>query len=298
MPLAAGFKLGPYEILAPLGAGGMGEVYRARDTRLDRDVAIKVLPEHPAKDPQALARFEREAKAVAALSHPNILALYDVGDHQGVSYAVTELLEGETLPARLAQSAIPWRKAVEIGTAVAEGLAAAHSKGIIHRDIKPENIFLTSDGRVKVLDFGLARVTRPGVAVNAAGLDDAETQVANTTPGIVVGTMGYMSPEQLRGEAVDGRSDIFSLGCVLYEMVAGQKAFARKTAAESISAILNEDPAELAGGGKQVPPDFDRIIAHCLEKKPEDRFQSARDLAFALRTISSTSGVFQPVVER
>ena len=273
MILTPGTRLGSYEILAPIGAGGMGEVYRARDLRLDRDVAIKVLPEQFAKDADALLRFEREAKAVAALSHSNILAIHDIGDVKGVHFAVMELLEGQTIRERLRQSVIPWRKAGEIGLAVAEALAVAHAKGIIHRDIKPENIFLTSDGRVKVLDFGLARVTGPGSAVNAPGLADAETQVVHTTPGIVVGTMGYMSPEQLRGELVDGRSDIFSFGCVLYEMVAGQKAFARKTAAESISAILNEDPVELAGSGKQVPPDFDRIIAHCVEKKPEDRFQ-------------------------
>src|SRR5882724_8806250 len=304
MILTPGTRLGSYEIIAPIGAGGMGEVYRARDLRLDRDVAIKVLPEQFAKDADALLRFEREAKAVAALSHSNILAIHDIGDVKGVHFAVMELLEGQTIRERVRHSAIPWRKAGEIGLAVAEALAVAHAKGIIHRDIKPENLFLTSDGRVKVLDFGLARVTRPGSSATASNttdggvLADAETQVVNTTPGIVVGTMGYMSPEQLRGDVVDGRSDIFSLGCVLYEMVAGQKAFSRKTSAESISAILNEDPAELAGSGKQVPPDFDRIIAHCVEKKPADRFQSARDLAFALRTISSTSGVFQPVVPR
>ncbi len=301
MILTPGTRLGSYEILTPIGAGGMGEVYKARDLRLDRDVAIKVLPEQFAKDAEALLRFEREAKAVAALSHSNILAIHDVGDAQGVRFAVMELLEGQTIRERLRQSAIPWRKAAEIGLAVAEALAVAHAKGIVHRDIKPENLFLTSDGRVKVLDFGLARIGRPASPSNTTPTDelaDAETQLVNTTPGIVVGTMGYMSPEQLRGEVVDGRSDIFSLGCVLYEMVAGQKAFSRKTAAESISAILNEDPAELAGSGKHVPPDFDRIIAHCVEKKPADRFQSARDLAFALRTISSTSGVFQPVVEQ
>jgi len=303
MILTPGTRLGSYEILAPIGAGGMGEVYKARDLRLDRDVAIKVLPEQFAKDADALLRFEREAKAVAALSHSNILAIHDIGDAKGVRFAVMEFLEGQTIRTRLRQSAIPWRKAAEIGLAVAEALAVAHAKGIVHRDIKPENLFLTSDGRVKVLDFGLARITRPESSANAAPaantdeLADAETQM-NTTPGIVVGTMGYMSPEQLRGDVVDGRSDIFSLGCVLYEMVAGQKAFSRKTAAESISAILNEDPAELAGSGKQIPPDFDRIVAHCVEKKAADRFQSARDLAFALRTISSTSGVFQPAVER
>src|SRR5881628_2475320 len=257
MALFAGTRLGPYEILAPLGAGGMGEVYRARDTRLDRDVAIKVLPEHPAKDPQALARFEREAKAVAALSHPNILALYDVVSHQGVSYAVTELLEGETLRARLTQSAIPWRKAVEIGTVVAEGLAAAHSKGIIHRDLKPENIFLTSDGRVKILDFGLARWKRkPSAPADAAATGETEA-------GTVMGTAGYMSPEQIRGIAADAPSDIFSLGCVLYEMVTGQRAFARSSAPETMTAILNEDPPNLSGSGKEIPPELQGIIHHC-----------------------------------
>ncbi|MCU1273721.1 MAG: serine/threonine protein kinase, partial [Bryobacterales bacterium] len=275
MNLTPGTRLGSYEILSPLGAGGMGEVYRARDLRLERDVAIKVLPEQFAKDADALLRFEREAKAVAALSHSNILSIHDVGDIKGVRFAVMELLEGQTIRERLRQSAIPWRKAGEIGLAIAEALTAAHAKGIIHRDLKPENIFLTSDGRVKVLDFGLARISRPGHAVDTAGMADAETQLVNTTPGIVLGTMGYMSPEQLRAEAVDGRSDIFSLGCVLYEMVAGKKAFERKTAAESISAILNEAPPELAGSGRQVPPDFVRNVAHCVEKKPEERFQSA-----------------------
>jgi serine/threonine protein kinase/tetratricopeptide (TPR) repeat protein len=298
MNLTSGTRLGSYEILSPIGAGGMGEVYRARDLRLERDVAIKVLPEQFSQDADALLRFEREAKAVAALSHSNILSIHDVGDVKGVRFAVMELLEGQTVRERLTQSPIPWRKAGEIGLYVAEALTAAHAKGIIHRDLKPENIFLTSDGRVKVLDFGLARITRPVAAADTARLADAETQVVNTTPGIVLGTMGYMSPEQLRGEAVDGRSDIFSLGCVLYEMVAGQKAFARKTAAESISAILNDDPTELAGSGRQVPPDFDRIVAHCVEKKADHRFQSARDLAFALRSISSTSGVFQPAAAR
>src|SRR5260370_9931742 len=271
MILTPGTRLGSYEILAPIGAGGMGEVYRARALGLERDVAIKVLPEQLAKDADALVRFEREAKAVAALSHSNILSIHDIGDAQGVRFAVMELLEGQTIRERLRQSAIPWRKAAEIGLAIAEALAVARAKGIGQWDIKPENLFLTSDGRVKVLDFGLARVPRPGSSATAPNttdggvLADAETQGVNTTPGIVAGTMGYMSPEQLRGDVVDGRSDIFSLGCVLYEMVAGQKAFARNTAAESISAILNEDPAELAGSGRQVPPDFDRIIAHCVE---------------------------------
>ena len=292
MILTPGTRLGSYEIVSPLGAGGMGEVYRARDLRLDRDVAIKVLPEQFAGDADALLRFEREAKAVAALSHSNILSIHDVGNSSGVRYAVMELLEGQTLRDRLNQSPLSWRKSAEIGVAVAEALSAAHAKGIVHRDLKPENIFLTSDGRVKVLDFGLARVSRAGSAADPTTLAEAETQVVHTTPGMVLGTMGYMSPEQLRAEPVDGRSDIFSLGCMLYEMAAGQRAFARKTPAESISAVLKEDPPELAGSGKQIPADFDRIVAHCVEKKPEDRFQSARDLAFALTTISSTTTAF------
>ena len=294
MILTPGTRLGSYEIVAPLGAGGMGEVYRARDLRLDREVAIKVLPEQLAANPEALRRFEREAKAVAALSHSNILSIHDFGDNQGVRFAVMELLEGETLRERLKNGPLSWRKAADVAVAVADALSAAHAKGIVHRDLKPENIFLTSDGRVKVLDFGIARVTRPGPVTDGAPLDDAETQVVHTEPGVVIGTMGYMSPEQLRGEPVDGRSDIFSLGCVLYEMASGQKAFARKSAAESITAVLREHPPELAGSGQQVPPDFDRVVAHCVEKRPEERFQSAQDLAFALRTISSTTGAFRP----
>src|SRR5258708_3892809 len=242
MPLSAGARLGPYEILAPLGAGGMGEVYRARDPRLNREVAIKVLPERLAGDPQALARFESEAKAVAALSHPNILAIHDFGSDQGVSYAVTELLEGETLRSQLGRAALPWRKAVEIGIAIADGLAAAHAKGIIHRDLKPENLFLTSDGRVKILDFGLARW-----APSSPSGPEAPTL---TQEGVVLGTAGYMSPEQVRGTAADARSDIFSLGCVLYEMVAGRRAFSRETTAQTVAAILEGQPAELAAPGK------------------------------------------------
>ncbi|MBI3697405.1 MAG: protein kinase, partial [Acidobacteria bacterium] len=292
MPLVAGLKLGPYEILAPLGAGGMGEVYRARDTRLDREVAIKVLPEHLAKDPQAMARFEREAKAVAALSHPNILAIHDVGSEQGVAYVVMELLEGETLRARVGRSAVPWRKAVEIGVAIADGLAAAHSKGIIHRDLKPENIFLTSDGRVKILDFGLARwKPKPSAPTDAAATTETEA-------GTVMGTVGYMSPEQIRGTAADAPSDIFSLGCVLYEMVTGQRSFARSTAPETLTAILNEDPPNLADSGKEIPADLQGIIHHCLEKNAEQRFQSARDLAFALRAAAGSGGAGVPAGPR
>src|SRR5262245_2485652 len=229
MSLCTGTRLGRYEILAPIGAGGMGEVYKARDTRLGRDVALKVLPEHLAQNPAALSRFEREAKVVAALSHPNILALYDVGAEHGVSFSVTELLEGETLRSRLGRGAVPWREAVEIGVAVADGLAAAHTKGIVHRDVKPDNIFLTFDGRVKILDFGLARVNPPAAPQADSALP------TETEAGKVMGTVGYMSPEQVRGERVDATSDLFSFGCVLYEMLAGRRAFARETAAQTMT---------------------------------------------------------------
>jgi serine/threonine-protein kinase len=281
MRLQPGIRLGAFDIIDALGSGGMGEVYRARDSRLDRDVAIKVLPERLAGDPQALARFEREAKAVAALSHPNILALYDMGTHENVSYAVTELLEGETLRARLTRSEVAWRRAVEIGIAVTEGLAAVHAKGIVHRDLKPENIFLTSDGRVKILDFGLARWQPVGATADSSSPTE-------TSDGTVVGTAGYMSPEQIRGEAVDARSDIFSLGCVLYEMVAGRRAFACRTAPETMAAVLKEDPPHLADFGKEIPGELQRIVHHCLEKTAEQRFQSAQDLAFGLRAVSGT----------
>ena len=285
--LAPGLRLGPYEIKAPIGAGGMGEVYRATDTRLGRDVALKLLPRVFASDPDRLLRFEREARAVAGLSHPNILALFDVGTHDGTSYAVTELLEGETLRARLAGGALPARKATDYAAPAARGLAAAHDKGIVHRDLKPENLFVTGDGRVKVLDFGLARQQE-------AGADDTRspTLARPTDAGTVLGTVGYMSPEQVRGESVDTRSDIFSLGCVLYEMLAGKRAFLRDTAAETMTAILREDPPELAGAGARVSPALERVIRRCLEKKPGERFRSAEDLAFALETVGgSESGV-------
>jgi serine/threonine protein kinase/tetratricopeptide (TPR) repeat protein len=278
MALNPGTRIGPYEILAPLGAGGMGEVYRARDTRLDRDVAVKVLPAHLSRDPDALARFEREAKAVAALSHPNILAIHDFGDHGGVAYAVMELLEGENLRNRLLRSQMAWPKAIEITTAIAEGLSAAHAKGIIHRDLKPENLFLTSGDRVKILDFGLARSILPGLS---------SEMTAVTEPGVVMGTAAYMSPEQARGAPVGPPGDIFSLGCVLYEMVTGLRAFDRPTSVETLAAILNEDPPEIPGSGRQIPADLKRVIAHCLEKNAQERFQSARDLAFNLRAVGT-----------
>src|SRR5215472_4108076 len=279
MSIPAGARLGPYQILATIGAGGMGEVYRARDTRLDRDVAIKVLPEHLARTPGAPSRFERESKAVAALSHPNILAIFDVGADQGISFAVTELLEGETLHKRLEEGAIPWRQAAKEGVAVAEGLAAAHAKGVIHRDLKPHNIFLTSDGRVKILDFGLARL-KPSDSPQ-----DQTSIPTETDAGIVMGTAGYMSPEQVRGDRADAPSDIFSFGCVLYEMLAGRRAFRRETAAQTMAAILDAEPPALADGEAQIPGDLERVVAHCLEKHPRQRFQSAQDLAFALKAV-------------
>jgi eukaryotic-like serine/threonine-protein kinase len=258
----------------------MGEVYRAKDTRLDRDVAIKVLPRHLAGNPEALRRFEREARAVAALSHPNIVALYDVGTEQGVSYAVTELLEGETLRDRLARtgrgSPDNLRKAVEIAVEVADGLSVAHAKGIIHRDLKPENIFLTSDGRVKILDFGLARFKAP------SSPNDPTAISTETEAGTVMGTVGYMSPEQVRGERADVPSDIFSLGCVLYEMLAGRRAFARETAAQTMAAILEVQPP-VDEIGAEIPPGLTQLLRQCLEKSPQNRLQSAHDLSLALK---------------
>jgi len=284
--LTTGTRLGPYEIVAPLGAGGMGEVYRARDARLGRDVAIKVLPEHLSAEPEMCARFEREARAVAALSHPNILSIHDVGSDRGITYSVTELLEGEDLRHRLDRGPLPWRRAVEIAAAVADGLAASHARGIVHRDLKPENLFLTTDGRVKILDFGLARQA----PMLAGGTDSGSPTVSlRTDPGTVLGTVGYMSPEQLRAAIVDDRSDLFSLGCVLFEMVSGSRPFQRMTGAETIAAILKDDPPDLAAGGRDIPSDLQRAIQHCLEKDRDSRFQSARDLAFGLRSIASGS---------
>jgi serine/threonine protein kinase len=282
-----GQRLGRYQLRDLLGTGGMGEVYRARDTRLEREVAVKILPSHLAEDPMALARFEREAKAVAALSHPNILSIFDIGNAQGINYAVMELLEGETLRARLARSALTVREALEIGLSVAAGLQAAHAKGITHRDLKPENIFLTSKGAVKILDFGIARVKH--AALPGAGTADS-TVAGITRPGTLIGTMGYMSPEQVRGQPVDHRSDIFSFGAVLYEMLSGRRAFKRDSPVETLNAILKEDPQELSLNSSQTGPALERVVRHCLEKNPEQRFQSAHDLAFDLETFSRPSG--------
>ena len=284
MTLQTSDRLGPYEILGPVGAGGMGEVYRARDTRLGRDVALKVLPSDHAAHPGRVRRFEHEARTVAALNHPNILALYDTGTENGVTYAVFELLEGQTLRALLQKGPVPVAKVADYGVQICHGLAAAHDKGIVHRDLKPENLFLTKDGIVKILDFGLARLAR------VRGESESTTQSQGTDFGIVLGTVGYMSPEQVRGEPADHRSDLFSLGSVLYEMLSGQRAFRGTSSVETLNAILKEEPAEIAPEG-EIPPALERLVRHCLEKKPEDRFQSARDLAFELGGVTSTSGI-------
>jgi len=284
--LTTGSRLGPYEILGQIGAGGMGEVYRARDRKLDRDVAVKVLPESVAADPDALARFEREAKAVAALSHPNILAIHDFGTHEGTVYAVTELLEGETLRGKLDAGRIARKQAVNYALQVAKGLSAAHEKGIIHRDLKPENLFVGKDGHLKILDFGLAKREAP---VARGEETSAPTVSGHTEPGTVMGTVGYMSPEQVRGRPADHRSDIFSFGVVLYEMLTGRRAFRGETPVETMHAILKEETPGLAGSASAISPALERIVRHCLEKSPEERFQSARDIAFALGEASSGS---------
>jgi serine/threonine protein kinase len=281
MPLGPGARLGPYEILAPLGAGGMGEVYRARDARLAREVAIKVLPAGFSSDPERLRRFEQEARAAGALNHPNILTVHDAGHHEGAPYVVSELLEGQTLRERAQGGALPVRKAVEIGVQIARGLAAAHEKGIVHRDLKPENVFVTREGLVKILDFGLARVVR----AEGGESSQAPTFSQHTEPGTVLGTVGYMSPEQVRGFPADHRADIFSLGAVLYEMLSGQRAFRGATAADTMTGILREDPEELSVTRPALPAALDRIVRHCLEKAPAERFQSARDVAFNLESL-------------
>src|SRR6266404_732307 len=279
MALSGGTRLGPYEILSPLGAGGMGEVYRARDSRLDRDVAIKVLPESLLEDGEASARFEREAKAVAALSHPNILAIYDFGREGGIAYAVMELLEGETLRDRLDAGAIAQRKALDYALQIAQGLAAAHDRGIVHRDLKPQNVFVTRDGLLKIFDFGLASrrpldgagreqtaaTQQPMVKSNLTSSRGGE-EATLTRHGTILGTVGYMSPEQVRGAPADHRSDLFSFGVILYEMLSGERAFRKDVEIETMMAILQEEPPELTRGGKAVAPELAEVVAHCLEK--------------------------------
>src|SRR6202795_2718352 len=282
MNLAPATKLGPYEIISLLGAGGMGEVYRARDTRLRRDVAIKVLPQALSLDADRMRRFEQEALATAALNHPNILAVFDIGTSEGSPYVVSELLEGETLRERLRSGSIAVRKALDYALQIAHGLAAAHEKGIIHRDLKPENLFVTNDGRVKILDFGLAKLTQPE---DQFGRQTNLPTAAGTEPGVVMGTLGYMSPEQVKGKPADQRSDLFSFGAILYEMLSGVRAFHRDSAAETMSAILREEPPDFSATNKSVQPGLERIVRHCLEKNPEERVQSARDMAFDLENL-------------
>src|SRR5271166_6093783 len=291
MNLASGTKLGPYEIVSLLGAGGMGEVYRARDSRLRREVAIKVLPQELSLDADRMRRFEQEALATAALNHPNILAVFDIGTSEGSPYVVSELLEGETLRDRLRSGSIATRKALDYAMQIAHGLAAAHEKGIIHRDLKPDNLFVTKDGRVKILDFGLAKLTQadPGAAGSHTSAV-LPTATHGTEAGVVMGTAGYMSPEQVRGMALDPRSDIFSFGAILYEMLSGKRAFHGDTPADTMSSILKEDPPELQETNRNVPPALERIVQHCLEKNPEARFHSASDIAFDLEHLSGLSG--------
>ena len=283
--ITPGDRLGPYEIVGPLGAGGMGEVFKARDTRLRRDVALKLLPPSFASDPGRVRRFEQEGRAVGALDHPNVLVVHDVGVHAGLPYLVTELLQGETLRERMRDGGLPPRRALEVAIHVARGLSAAHDKGIVHRDLKPENVFVTRDGRAKVLDFGLARM---GGAVELD--DDAETQSAGgepqTSPGVLLGTVAYMSPEQARGRPADVRSDVFSLGIVLYEMLAGKRPFNGATVADTLTAILREDPPAILPASGVLPPSVERVIRRCLEKEPSERFQTARDVGFALEALS------------
>jgi serine/threonine protein kinase len=284
MPLAAGTKLDGYEILALLGAGGMGEVYRARDSALKREVAIKVLPSFVSRNPERLVRFEQEAQAAAALNHPNILAVHRFGQFDGAPYLVSELLDGSTLRQLLRRGPLPVRKVIDYSVQIAHGLAAAHEKGIVHRDLKPENLFVTKDGHVKVLDFGLAKLMHR----ERDAVTEATTVTLETNPGVVMGTAGYMSPEQVRGQTVDHRTDIFAFGAILYEMLTGIRAFQRSTSAETMIAILNDEPPAISQTGTNIAPALQRVVHRCLEKNPEQRFHSASDLAFALEALSDS----------
>jgi serine/threonine protein kinase/Tol biopolymer transport system component len=297
MALTTGTTLGPYEIQSSLGAGGMGEVYRARDTRLNRDVAVKILPPAFALDPERLRRFKAEAQAVAALNHPNILAIHDIGDFQSSQYIVMEFLDGHTLRERLLSGSLSVRKATDFAAQIARGLAAAHDKGIVHRDLKPENIFITHDGHLKILDFGLAKLVTPEATTPSsqasAPSSETFTRPAFTEPGMVMGTVGYMSPEQVRGQPADQRSDIFSFGAIFYEMLSGKRAFHGDSPVEVMSAILKEEPPPLTETPLSISPALDRIVHHCLEKNPAERFQSARDVAFNITGLSDTSSSHQ-----
>ena len=284
--LSPGSLIGPYEVVSLLGEGGMGQVYRGRDPRLGRDVAIKILPKDESDDAEAATRLEREARAIASLSHPNILAVYDVGQDSGTFFVVTELLEGKTLRQQIEEAPLSWRRAVEIGTAVAEGLAAAHARSIVHRDLKPENVILTDDGRVKILDFGLAQTDSLLMQRDQTSIPTSKW--FQTDPGTVIGTLGYMAPEQLRGETVDASADIFSLGCMLFEMVTGRQPFHRTSGAATIAAILKDDlpTRDLAA---LAPAELQRVIEGCVEKTAALRYQSARDVALTLRAIGSSA---------
>jgi eukaryotic-like serine/threonine-protein kinase len=286
MTFTSGVQFDHYEVLSPLGAGGMGEVWRARDTRLNREVAIKILPASVANNADRLRRFKQEALATSALNHPNILTVYDIGDHAASPYIVTELLDGEELRAQLNGEPLPLRKAQDYAQQITQGLAAAHDKGIVHRDLKPENLFVTKDGRVKILDFGLAKLKPQQVGASDS---QAPTQKKITDPGVVMGTVGYMSPEQVRGQETDHRSDIFALGVILYEMLSGHRPFTGDSAADVMSAMLKEEPPALSESGIKIAPGLEKVVRRCLEKKPEHRFHSAHDLGFALEALSTFS---------
>src|ERR1700674_5320063 len=292
MTTAAGSRLGPYEVLSALGAGGMGEVFRARDTRLSRDVAIKVLPERLSSDPERLKRFEKEARSASALNHPSIVTIYDVGQTDGVSWIAMELIDGKTLRELLVGGALPVKRSLQLATAVAEGLAKAHEAGIVHRDLKPENVMVTKDGLVKILDFGLAKLTTTGSGSDEASHLPTET---GTSPGVVLGTVGYMSPEQAAGQQIDFRSDQFSFGSILYEMATGKRAFQKATAVDTLSAILHEEPEPIASLNPQVPAPLRWIVERCLAKEPEGRYGTTQDLARDLATVrdhlSETPGI-------
>src|SRR4051794_31544811 len=287
MALEPGSKLGRYEIRSKIGAGGMGEVYRARDEKLNRDVAIKVLPAALSENADRLHRFEQEAQAAGALNHPNILVIYDVGTNENAPYVVSELLEGESLRDRLDHGALASRKAIDYATQIARGLAAAHARGIVHRDLKPDNLFITGDEHVKILDFGLAKLVQR--ATGETVQTDVATRKVHTDPGTVMGTAGYMAPEQLRGQVLDHRADIFSFGAVLYEMLSGRRAFRGDSAIETLNAILKEEPPPITDTNPNIAPALERVVWHCLEKAPDHRFQSASDVAFALESLSGVS---------
>lgn len=294
MSLPAGAKLGRYEIRSKIGEGGMGEVYRALDPKINREVAIKILPPALSADKDRLGRFEQEAQAAGGLNHPNILVIHHIDTHDGAPYIVSELLEGETLRERMGGTALPQRKAIEYSLQIAQGLAAAHEQGIVHRDLKPDNVFITKDGRLKILDFGLAKLT--ATSDGSQSQTEVPTRRVNTDPGVVMGTIGYMSPEQLRGKPADHRSDIFSFGAILYEMLSGRRAFRGESTADTMSAILREDPPDLSETNKLINPALERVVNHCLEKNPEERFNSARDLAFAIEALSGSTNLSSSTV--